>query len=41
MLNFFKNILMKGLVVLIPLVLLYITFRELLEIKVSVDDGAT
>lgn len=35
MFTFLKNALVRGLVILIPLVILYVTFRELLEIMVS------
>jgi uncharacterized membrane protein len=35
MINFLKNSLVKGLVILIPLVILFVTFRELLEIMVG------
>jgi len=35
MLNFLKNSLVRGLVILIPLVILFVTFRELLEIMVG------
>lgn len=36
MFNFLKNALVRGLVILIPLVILYVTFRELLEIMVGI-----
>jgi uncharacterized membrane protein len=35
MLKFLKNALVRGLVILIPLVILFVTFRELLEIMVG------
>ena len=35
MLNFLKNALLKGLVILIPVVILYVTLRELLELMVG------
>jgi uncharacterized membrane protein len=35
MFNFLKNSLVRGLVILIPLVILFVTFRELLEIMVG------
>ena len=36
MFKFLKNALMRGLVILVPLVILYVTFRELLEIMVGI-----
>ena len=39
MINFLKNSLVKGLVILIPLVILFVTFRELLEIMVGGEIG--
>ena len=36
MFKFLKNSLMRGLVILVPLVILYVTFRELLEIMVGI-----
>jgi uncharacterized membrane protein len=36
MFNFLKNALVRGLVILVPLVILYVTFRELLEVMVGI-----